>query len=80
MSMDRDRARASAADRRRVGRIVVRGEFGPLLGAALPECEIAVLSGETHLTAQVRDEAELFGLLERLRDFGAALVSVSIDP
>jgi hypothetical protein len=58
MEMDRDQARATAAGHRRVGRIVVRGEFGPLLGAALPECEIAVLSGETHLTAQVRDEAE----------------------
>jgi hypothetical protein len=80
MEMDRDRSRTPAAARRRIGRIVVRGEFGPLLGAALPECEIAVLSGETHLTAQVRDEAELFGLLERLRDLGAALVSVSIDP
>lgn len=80
MEMDRDRSHATAAARRRIGRIVVRGEFGPLLGAALPECEIAVLSGETHLTAQVRDEAELFGLLERLRDLGAALVSVSIDP
>jgi hypothetical protein len=56
------------------------GELGPLVSAALPECEIAVLSGETHLTARVRDEAELFGLLERLRDLGAALVSVSIDP
>jgi hypothetical protein len=65
---------------RRLGRIVVRGEFGPLLGAALPECDIAVLSGETHITARVRDEAELFGVLERLRDLGAALVSVAIDP
>jgi hypothetical protein len=80
MDMERDRPHTPAAGRRRVGRIVVRGEFGPLLGAALPECEIAVLSGETQLTAQVRDEAELFGLLERLRDLGAALVSVSIDP
>jgi hypothetical protein len=78
--MDRDRSRGNAATRGRVGRIVVRGEFGPLLGAALPECEIAVLSGETHLTACVRDEAELYGLLQRLRDLGAALVSVSIDP
>lgn len=78
--MDQDPTRATAADRRRVGRIVVRGEFGPLLSAALPECDIAVLSGETHLAARVRDEAELFGLLERLRDLGAALVSVSIDP
>lgn len=59
---------------------VVRGEFGPLLGAALPECEIAVLSGETHLIAYVRDEAELYGLLQRLRDLGAELASVSIDP
>jgi hypothetical protein len=80
MEMDRDRPHATAAGHRRVGRIVVRGEFGPLLDAALPECEIAVLSGETHITSQVRDEAELFGLLERLRDLGAALVSVSIDP
>jgi hypothetical protein len=64
----------------RLGRIVVRGEFGPLLAAAFPECEIAALSGETHVTARVRDDAELFGLLGRLRDFGAALVSVSIDP
>ena len=64
----------------RLGRIVVRGEFGALLAAALPECEIASLSGETHLTMRVRDEAELFGLLDRLRDLGAVLVSVSIDP
>jgi hypothetical protein len=48
-----------------------------LLGAALPECEIALLSGETHVTTHLRDEAELFGLLERLRDLGAMLVSVS---
>jgi hypothetical protein len=59
---------------------VVRGEFGPLLAAALPECEIASMTGETHITTQVRDEAELFGLLERLRDLGAALVSVAVDP
>jgi hypothetical protein len=47
MEMDRDRPPATAGAHRRVGRIVVRGEFG---------------------------------LLERLRDLGAALVSVSIDP
>ena len=78
--MNRDRLPADGAACGRVGRVVVRGEFGPLLRAALPECEIAVLSGETHVTARVRDEAELFGLLGRLRDLGAALVSVSIDP
>jgi hypothetical protein len=45
--MDRDRAPVYTTAHGRVGRIVVRGEFGPLLAAALPECEIAVLSGET---------------------------------
>jgi hypothetical protein len=63
----------------RLGRIVVRGEFGPVLDAALPACEIARLAGETHVTARVRDDAELFGLLAQLRDFGAELVSVSFD-
>jgi hypothetical protein len=58
----------------------VRGEFGPRLAAALPECEIVARSGETRIMALVRDEAELFGVLERQRDLGAALVSVSIDP
>jgi hypothetical protein len=65
---------------RRLGRIVVRGEFGALLDVALPECEVARLSGETHVTTRLRDEAELFGLLGRLRDFGAEIVSVSVDP
>ena len=78
--MDGDGSFDNDATRRRIGRIVVRGEFGPLLAAALPECQISVASGETHITAQVRDEAELFGVLDRLRDLGAALVSVSIDP
>ena len=58
----------------------MRGEFGSLLAAALPECEIAVGSGQTSITAHVRDEAELFGVVDRLRDLGAALVSLSIDP
>ena len=78
--MVRDRSRAEGEPRGRVGRIVVRGEFGHLLPAALPRCEIAVLLGETHVTARVRDEAELYGLLGRLRSVGGSLVSVSLDP
>lgn len=77
--MNGDTRCADRSGRRRVARIVVRGEFGPLLGAALPECEFAALSGETHITALVRDDAELFGLIERLRDLGATLVSASVD-
>jgi hypothetical protein len=77
--MDRDQAARDAARPRRVAHIVVRDEFGPLLSAAFPECEIMARSGETHITASVRDEAELFGLLDHLGDFGAELVSVSVD-
>ena len=77
--MEPDRP-GDASIRRLIGHIVVRGEFGPLLATAFPECEITAHGGETHLTAFVRDEAELFGVLARLRDFGASLISVSIDP
>lgn len=68
-----------AGTHRRVAWIVVRGEFGPLLAAALPECDIEAAAGRTRLTVVVRDEAELFGVLGRLRDFGAELVSVSTE-
>ena len=78
--MERDRPPDQAASRGRIGRIVVRDEFGPLLAAALPECEITVVPGQTHITAFVRDEAALFGVLGRLRDLGAGIVSFSIDP
>ena len=78
--MDPNRRLDGPPPPRRVGRIVVRGEFGPVLEAALPECAIARMSGETHVTMQVRDEAELYGLLARLRDLGAPLVTVSLDP
>jgi hypothetical protein len=78
--MDPNRRLDGRLPHRRVGRIVVRGEFGPVLEAALPECAIARMSGETHITMKVRDESELYGLLASLRDLGASLVSVSLDP
>lgn len=69
-------AASSACD---VARIVLRSEWGALLSAAMPECEITVASGSTHLAASVRDQAELFGILERLRNLGAEIASVTLD-
>ena len=57
----------------------MRDEWGALLSAAMPECEITVASGSTHLSAAVRDQAELFGILERLRNLGAEIASVTLD-
>ena len=45
----------------------------------MPECEIDVRRGETHLTAAVRDQSELFGLLDRLRNLGAEITSFTLD-
>ena len=70
----------NSATRGQIGHIVVRGEFGPLLAAALPECEITARSGETHITALRTRRSRTFGVLEHLRDFGASLISVTIDP
>lgn len=64
---------------RRIARVVVRGEFGAALNATLPGCEIEVIPDGTRITARVRDEAELFGIVERLRNLGAPLVSVTLD-
>ena len=63
----------------RLGRVVLRGEFGALLQAALPDVEITVVPGKTHLRVHMRDQAEAFGVLNRLRDLGAEIIEFTID-
>jgi len=75
--MEREQRKTAEVNRQRTVHIVVRGEFGPRLASTLPECEITSAAGETHMRLRVRDDAELFGVLERLRDLGAELVSLS---
>ena len=78
--MDGDGSFGQEATRRRVGCIAVPGE-GSLDRCLRCASGVPLLGwiGEAHIAARPRDEAELFGVLERLRDLGAALVSVSID-
>jgi hypothetical protein len=78
--VERESLRSHATVPHRTARIVVRGEFGPILAAALPGCECATLSGETHLKTQVRDDAELFGVVDQLRSLGASVISLYVDP
>ena len=61
-------------------RIAVRGRLTERLGSAFeglalePGRELTVLVGE------IRDQAHLYGVLDRVRNLGLELVSVAEDP
>jgi hypothetical protein len=58
-------------------RIVVAGEFGDLLSAAFDDVTVSAGGGKTVLIARVRDNQELYGLMDRLRDHGVQLEKVT---
>ncbi len=58
-------------------RIVVRGRLSERLGSAFDAMELEPEHGRTALTGSFEDQAQLYGLLDRLRDFGIELVSVN---
>jgi len=58
-------------------RIVVRGRLGEHLATAFAHLEIESRAGETALTGAVADQAQLHGLIDRLRDLGISLLSVN---
>jgi hypothetical protein len=49
--------------------IVLSGEMGSLLRSAFPDLGIETVDGRTHVTAHLRDDTELLGLLDRLHCF-----------
>ena len=55
-------------------RIVLRGECRTLLAGILDGAKIECGSGQTCVTASVRDESELYGLLDRFRDLALHIV------
>jgi hypothetical protein len=58
-------------------RVVVRGGLGSSFASALEEFELESQGGETSLTGWFVDQAQLHGLLDRLRDLGIPIVSVN---
>jgi hypothetical protein len=58
-------------------RIVIRGRLGDRLAATFEHLELHSNAGETSLTGAFVDQAQLHGLLDRLRDLGIQLVSVN---
>jgi hypothetical protein len=57
-------------------RIVVRGRLGGRFATAFDGMTTEPGPNETALVGPVRDQAHLYGILERVRDFGLELVRV----
>ena len=58
-------------------RVVVRGRFGGHLTDAFGQLELDSQPGQTSLTGNFADQAQLHGLLDQLRDLGVHLISVN---
>ena len=57
-------------------RIVLRGRLSERFESAFEGMALEHGPNQTVLVGDVRDQAQLYGLLDRLRDFGIELVSV----
>jgi hypothetical protein len=61
-------------------RVIVCGRLGDQIAEVFDNLEIASRPGETSLTGSFTDQAQLHGLLDRLRDLGITLISVNQVP
>jgi hypothetical protein len=62
-------------------RIVVKGRLSERFDSAFQGAVLEPLPGGTALTGEFADETQLYGVLDRLRDFGIELVSVNaVEP
>ena len=57
-------------------RIVLRGRLSESFETAFEGMALERGPNQTVLVGEVRDQAQLYGLLDRLRDFGIELVAV----
>jgi len=57
--------------------VVVRGRLGEHLANAFGQLELDSQPGQTSLTGNFTDQAQLHGLLDHLRDLGIHLISVN---
>lgn len=60
-------------------RIVVRGRLSERFLTAFDGMTLEAAAGETVLSGEIADQSALYGLLDRLRDFGLELVSVDSE-
>jgi hypothetical protein len=57
-------------------RIVLRGRLSKRFESAFEGMTLEHTPGRTVLTGEVRDQAQLYGVLDQVRDFGIDLLSV----
>jgi hypothetical protein len=57
-------------------RICIRGRLTERLGSALEGMRLEAGATETEFTGEIRDQSQLYGLLDRVRDLGLELISV----
>lgn len=57
-------------------RLCIRGRITERLTAAFEGMRLETSGALTVFTGEIRDQAELYGLLERVRDLGLELVSI----
>jgi hypothetical protein len=56
----------------------IRGEPGPVLGAAFPEFELRLEHGMTLVHGEFVDQAALHGVIERIGSLGLELVGLRL--
>ena len=64
-------------DSRRRYELVVRGRLSTRYESAFDGVTLVPSGGQTTLHAELADQSQLYGLLNRLRDLGIELVSVN---
>jgi hypothetical protein len=57
-------------------RITVRGRLSERFASAFDGLDLELRQGETSLVGPIADQAELFGVFDRLRAFGLELIRV----
>jgi hypothetical protein len=61
-------------------RITVRGRLTEHLGSAFEGLTLEPGIQHTALVGEIRDQAQLYGILDRVRNLGLELVSAERDP
>ena len=61
-------------------RISVRGRLTDRLGSAFSGMTLEPAPGQTALAGEIRDQSELYSVLDRVRSLGLELVSVEPSP